>query len=125
MKIYKVVDGVDTPIATADREKIAVLKLVNNGVYIDKVGMRQDEYYMLEEFDLDGEALGCVLGVRESEIEDEVKEEISMQLITSPHFSAIMRVFSLGPSWSSSSIYRLNCLARLCSKHETLMTGGS
>lgn len=124
MKIYKVVEGVDAPIAGADREKIAVLKLVNNGVYIDKVGMRQDEYYMLEEFEIDGEALGCVLGVKESEIEDKVKDDITMQLITNPHFRAIMQVLPLGPT-RDRSIYRLKCLARLCSMHETLMTGGS
>jgi hypothetical protein len=57
MRIYKAVEE-DKKLSVSDMEKVALLKLVENGQYIKNVGIRQDDYYILEIDDIDKEELG-------------------------------------------------------------------
>jgi hypothetical protein len=57
MRIYKAVED-DKKLSVSDMEKVALLKLVENGQYIKNVGIRQDDYYILEIDDIDKEELG-------------------------------------------------------------------
>jgi hypothetical protein len=54
MRIYKAVEE-DKKLSVSDMEKVALLKLVENGQYIKNVGIRQDDYYILEIDDIDKE----------------------------------------------------------------------
>ena len=56
MRIYKAVEE-DKKLSVSDMEKVALLKLVENGQYIKNVGIRQDDYYILEIDDIDKEEL--------------------------------------------------------------------
>ena len=60
MKIYRAVED-ESSLPAEDKEKIAILKLVPNGEYIPKVGLRQNEYFILEHTDKDGPELVALL----------------------------------------------------------------
>jgi hypothetical protein len=60
MRIYRAVED-ENNLPAEDKEKIAILKLVPNGEYIPKVGLRQNEYFILEHTDKDGPELVALL----------------------------------------------------------------
>lgn len=49
MKIYHVVDENSSIVPQEDREKIAVLKLVETGKYVENMGVRDGQFFIIPE----------------------------------------------------------------------------
>lgn len=60
MRIYRAVED-ESNLPEEDKEKIAILRLVPNGEYITNVGMRQDEYFILEHTGMDNPEIASLL----------------------------------------------------------------
>ena len=53
MKVFHALDAESSTISNEDKEKIAVLKLVDVGKYIKNVGIRDGQFYVIAEDDTD------------------------------------------------------------------------
>ena len=53
MKVYHAIDENSSLISKIDKERIALLKLVDAGKYIQDVGIRDGQFYILVENDTD------------------------------------------------------------------------
>ena len=53
MKVFHAIDAESSIISEQDKEKIAVLKLVDVGKYVENVGIRDGQFYVLAENDTD------------------------------------------------------------------------
>ena len=49
MKIYHVMDENSSIVPQEDREKIAVLKLVETGKYVENMGVRDGQFFIIPE----------------------------------------------------------------------------
>jgi len=78
----------DNTLTEEEKRKVAILKLVKNGSYVPNVGLRQDEYFLLEEQSMEAEALSKILKGTESL--KNIRSELKMlaQARDSQHFMA-------------------------------------
>jgi hypothetical protein len=53
MKVFHALDAESSNISDKDKEKIAVLKLVDAGKYVENVGIRDGQFYIIAENDTD------------------------------------------------------------------------
>lgn len=53
MKVYHAIDEQSSVVSKEDREKMAILKLVDVGKYIKGVGIRDGQFYVIAENDTD------------------------------------------------------------------------
>ena len=53
MKVFHALDAEASTISDEDKEKIAVLKLVDVGKYVENVGIRDGQFYIIAENDTD------------------------------------------------------------------------
>ena len=53
MKVFHAIDAESSIISEQDKEKIAVLKLVDVGKYIENVGIRDGQFYIIAENNAD------------------------------------------------------------------------
>lgn len=53
MKVFHALDAESSTISNEDKEKIAVLKLVDVGKYVENVGIRDGQFYIIAENDTD------------------------------------------------------------------------
>ncbi len=53
MKVYHAMHENSPDITTEDREKMSILKLVDAGVYVKNVGIKDGQFYVLAENDTD------------------------------------------------------------------------
>lgn len=53
MKVFHAIDAESSTISEQDKEKIAVLKLVDVGKYVENVGIRDGQFYIIAENDTD------------------------------------------------------------------------
>lgn len=53
MKVFHAIDAESSTISEQDKEKIAVLKLVEVGKYVENVGIRDGQFYIIAEGDTD------------------------------------------------------------------------
>lgn len=80
MKIYHALDENSSILSKEDKEKIAILKLVDIGKYVKNVGIRDGQFYVIAENDTDEvyleyrEALG--------KINTAMMQKLDMRIIT-------------------------------------------
>jgi len=80
MKIYHALDENSSILSKEDKEKIAILKLVDIGKYVKNVGIRDGQFYVIAENDTDEvyleyrEALG--------KINTAMMQKLDMRVIT-------------------------------------------
>lgn len=53
MKVFHAIDVESSPLSNEDKEKIAVLKLVDVGKYVENVGIRDGQFYIIAENNTD------------------------------------------------------------------------
>jgi nitrate reductase NapAB chaperone NapD len=53
MKVFHAIDAESSIISEQDKEKIAVLKLVDVGKYVENVGIRDGQFYIIAENETD------------------------------------------------------------------------
>ena len=53
MKVFHAIDVETSNLSDADKEKIAVLKLVDVGKYVENVGIRDGQFYIIAENETD------------------------------------------------------------------------
>jgi hypothetical protein len=53
MKVFHAIDAESSIISEQDKEKIAVLKLVDVGKYVENVGIRDGQFYVIAENETD------------------------------------------------------------------------
>jgi hypothetical protein len=53
MKVFHAIDAESSIISEQDKEKIAVLKLVDVGKYVENVGIRDGQFYIIAENNAD------------------------------------------------------------------------
>lgn len=53
MKVFHAIDAESSTISDQDKEKIAVLKLVDVGKYVENVGIRHGQFYIIAENETD------------------------------------------------------------------------
>jgi hypothetical protein len=53
MKVFHAIDAESSIISEQDKEKIAVLKLVDVGKYVENVGIRDGQFYIIAENNTD------------------------------------------------------------------------
>ena len=53
MKVFHAIDAESSIISAEDKEKIAVLKLVDVGKYVENVGIRDGQFYIIAENNAD------------------------------------------------------------------------
>ena len=53
MKVFHAIDAESSTISEQDKEKIAVLKLVDVGKYVENVGIRDGQFYIIAENNTD------------------------------------------------------------------------
>jgi hypothetical protein len=61
MKVVRI-DDEDTKLTKKQERKVAILKLTENGKYIEGVGIRDDQFFLLTEGDDDEMYLGMLQG---------------------------------------------------------------
>jgi hypothetical protein len=63
MKVIKI-DDEDTKLTKRQRQKVAILKLTENGKYLEGVGIKDNEFFLLTEGDDDEEYLAYLHSAR-------------------------------------------------------------
>ena len=53
MKVFHAIDAESSIISKQDKEKIAVLKLVDVGKYVENIGIRDGQFYIIAENETD------------------------------------------------------------------------
>ncbi len=53
MKVFHAIDAESSIISEQDKEKIAVLKLVDVGKYVENIGIRDGQFYIIAENETD------------------------------------------------------------------------
>ena len=61
MKVVRI-DDEDTKLTKKQRQKVAILKLTDNGKYIEGVGIKDNEFFLITEDDSDEMYLGMLQG---------------------------------------------------------------
>lgn len=56
MKVVRI-DDEDTKLTKKQRQQVAILKLTDNGKYIENVGIKDNDFYLLVEYEDDDEYL--------------------------------------------------------------------
>lgn len=85
MKVYHAMHENSPDISTEDKEKMAILKLVDVGKYIKNVGIRDGQFYVLAEDDTDEvyleyrEALNNINALMKTKIDFRLQQQKNME----------------------------------------------